>query len=354
VIGQSVGAAAGLAMDIALEMPQETSCRCPSIRHPRPRHRLSAAHPARFTSIACRDDRAVCLIMVGSAGPRRYRWGQAQHLPRASRAPHNSIISHPGSARCPPPAPTPSSSSRHRRPRLRQDFPAARRARGATANSTCRSSASRRSPMSIEEFRTRARSSLEAKGASTKNAWQALWSKAALPLRRLPTTPTPSSACARNSATPRNPLHYLAIPPSMFEDGPARARAVRSAATVQRHTSRNTFGRDLESAQELNRTLHAHFPSRRCSASTTTSARRPCRTCSISASPIPSSSRCEPARNIASVQITMAEAFGVKNRGRLLRQRRRDSRCRAEPPAAVVSLLAMDAPIGQRRPVDAL
>ena len=57
-------------------------------------------------------------------------------------------------------------------------------------------------------------------------------------------------------------------------------------------------------------------PSRRSSASTTTSARSRCRTCSTSASPTRSSSRSGTATTSSSVQITMAESFGVEGRGK--------------------------------------
>ena len=75
-------------------------------------------------------------------------------------------------------------------------------------------------------------------------------------------------------------------------------------------------------------------PSRRSSASTTTSARSRCRTCSTSASPTSRSSRCWNRNHVDSVQITMAESFGVQGRGQLLRGDRRDPRRHPEPPAA--------------------
>ena len=55
------------------------------------------------------------------------------------------------------------------------------------------------------------------------------------------------------------PLHYLAIPPSMFAtvvDGLASVDLVQHARVVLE----KPFGRDLASAQELNRILRQHFP----------------------------------------------------------------------------------------------
>ena len=55
------------------------------------------------------------------------------------------------------------------------------------------------------------------------------------------------------------PLHYLAIPPSMFATvagGLAKFRCTDNARVVVE----KPFGRDLASAQALNRTLHEFFP----------------------------------------------------------------------------------------------
>ena len=55
------------------------------------------------------------------------------------------------------------------------------------------------------------------------------------------------------------PLHYLAIPPSMFApvvQGLAAAHCAKDARVVVE----KPFGRDLVSAQALNRTLHEVFP----------------------------------------------------------------------------------------------
>jgi glucose-6-phosphate 1-dehydrogenase len=57
----------------------------------------------------------------------------------------------------------------------------------------------------------------------------------------------------------QHPLHYLAIPPSFFAtvvEGLARAGAIKGARVVVE----KPFGRDLESARELNRILHRVLP----------------------------------------------------------------------------------------------
>jgi glucose-6-phosphate 1-dehydrogenase len=57
----------------------------------------------------------------------------------------------------------------------------------------------------------------------------------------------------------KGPLHYLAIPPAMFATV-AEGLARSDCATDARVVVEKPFGRDLKSAQELNRTLHRYFP----------------------------------------------------------------------------------------------
>src|SRR5262249_33025003 len=57
----------------------------------------------------------------------------------------------------------------------------------------------------------------------------------------------------------QRPLHYLAIPPSMFATVAEHLSGSASAAGA-RIVVEKPFGRDLASARALNRTLHAHFP----------------------------------------------------------------------------------------------
>ena len=60
----------------------------------------------------------------------------------------------------------------------------------------------------------------------------------------------------------KRPAHYLAIPPSVF---PAVVKNLHVASCTQdaRVIVEKPFGRDVESAQALNRTLHEAFPEER-------------------------------------------------------------------------------------------
>ena len=87
-------------------------------------------------------------------------------------------------------------------------------------------------------------------------------------------------------------------------------------------------------------------PSRRSSASTTTSARSRCRTCSTSASPTRSSSRVLNRDHVDNVQITMAESFGVQGRGSFYEETGAIRDVIQNHLLQVIAILAMDPPVG--------
>ena len=79
-----------------------------------------------------------------------------------------------------------------------------------------------------------------------------------------------------------NHAFYLSIPPGLFQTVVDQLRSHGLAEEQPGRWSRvvieKPFGHDLASARELNRIVSSVFPSRRCSGSTTTWARKPCRT----------------------------------------------------------------------------
>jgi glucose-6-phosphate 1-dehydrogenase len=110
------------------------------------------------------------------------------------------------------------------------------------------------------------------------------------------------------------PLHYLAIPPSVFETvigGLAKAGCVEHARVVVE----KPFGRDLKSAQELNAILHQHFPEESIFRIDHYLGKEPVQNILYTRF---SNAFLEPIWNrthIRSLQITMAEDFDVLGRG---------------------------------------
>jgi glucose-6-phosphate 1-dehydrogenase len=113
----------------------------------------------------------------------------------------------------------------------------------------------------------------------------------------------------------QSPLHYLAVPPSMFAvvvEGLAKS----GCATNARVVVEKPFGHDLNTAQQLNRTLHRFFPEEDIYRIDHYLGKEPVQNVLYTrfANPI-----FEPIWNrqyVRSIQITMAEKFGVQDRGK--------------------------------------
>ena len=129
------------------------------------------------------------------------------------------------------------------------------------------------------------------------------------------------------------PTHYLAIPPSLFGivvDGLGKSRCSDGARLVVE----KPFGRDLESARELNRTLHAVFDENAIFRIDHYLGKESVQNLMVFRF---ANTFLEPIWNqhyVESVQITMAESFGVEGRGQVLRRGGRDPRRHPEPHAA--------------------
>ena len=113
----------------------------------------------------------------------------------------------------------------------------------------------------------------------------------------------------------QHPLHYLAIPPSLFAVV-AENLAKSGCATNARVVVEKPFGRDLKSAQELSRTLHQFFPEEDIFRIDHYLGKEPVENVLYTrfANPV-----FEPIWNrdhVRSIQITMAENFGVEDRGK--------------------------------------
>ena len=202
-----------------------------------------------------------------------------------------------------------------------------------------------RSAKDLDGLRARARESIAKHGCLDSRAFAVLSAKLQ-DVNGDYGSPETFSQLRKALGAASRPLYYLAIPPDLFAtvaEGLAHAECDKGARLVVE----KSFGRDLSSAQALNRTLHKSFPESAIFRIDHYLGKEPVQNLLYFRF---ANSFLEPIWNsnyIQSVQVTMAENFGMRGRGVLYEELGAIRDVVQNHMLEVIALLTMEAPISR-------
>ena len=142
------------------------------------------------------------------------------------------------------------------------------------------------------------------------------------------------------------PLHYLAVPPSLFGTV-AAALAKSGAARDARLVVEKPFGHDRASAKTLNAMLRKHFPEENIFRIDHFLGKEPVQNLLYTRFANPMFEPIWNRDHVRSIQITLAEDFGVKDRGRFYDATGANRDVLQNHLLQVLAHLAMDPPTGE-------
>ena len=201
-----------------------------------------------------------------------------------------------------------------------------------------------RAPWSREDLIARAQASVEAHGGVDREAFDRL--ARSLQYIRGDYGDASTFASIRQAlGGSKRPLHYLAIPPSLFADV-SRGLAESGSASGARVVVEKPFGRDLESARALDAVLHQYFAESEIFRIDHYLGKEPVQNLLYFRF---ANSFLEPIWNreyVERIEITMAEDFGVRSRGKLYEELGAVRDVLQNHLLQIAALLLMEPPVG--------